>query len=395
MKKRWIGMLACLVIGQVQAASFDCAKATTKIEKLICADAGLSRLDEELAAAYREALTHARLAGAEEVKQEQKLWLKEYRNRCTDTDCLKREYQQRMGRIAVQIGTPKAPDSAESAPPAEGAACLQPKIDWRNYTWTLITGKGMAACEDMLAWLKSRPREAPPPVCPEERLPPNGNWTRPETRILSEEEKQALIRDMPEKWRKFYEGPFKRAQLMRAIRGDITRDGIPETLLAYSSNDYRQTCKRATQCAKTGDKLLEGDIAIGEGDGDYYHLLPMTETGTQVDWSHRTVGATPMLMMGELVYYKRLPYWLSMVAWFQSNNDEPTHSIRTDDPYNAMFGLYEFARAKPTPFKDVRAVGIFNDPEDQVNPGCRFGYFRREALDRNRCQSRIDCSALT
>ena len=37
----------------VQAASFDCAKAGTKVEKLICGDAGLSKLDDELAAAYK------------------------------------------------------------------------------------------------------------------------------------------------------------------------------------------------------------------------------------------------------------------------------------------------------------------------------------------------------
>ena len=38
------------------AASFDCAKARTKIEKLICKDPQLSRQDEDLAKAYGEAL---------------------------------------------------------------------------------------------------------------------------------------------------------------------------------------------------------------------------------------------------------------------------------------------------------------------------------------------------
>ncbi len=35
----------CLAFGQVQAASFDCGKAGTQVEKLICADAQLSKLD--------------------------------------------------------------------------------------------------------------------------------------------------------------------------------------------------------------------------------------------------------------------------------------------------------------------------------------------------------------
>ncbi|MDP2787404.1 MAG: hypothetical protein Q8O79_04945 [Pseudomonadota bacterium] len=40
MKKRW------MVRGQAQAASFDCAKASTKVEKLICAAAEPSKRDE-------------------------------------------------------------------------------------------------------------------------------------------------------------------------------------------------------------------------------------------------------------------------------------------------------------------------------------------------------------
>ncbi len=46
--KRGMGLVLCLVIGQLQAASFDCGKAGTKVEKLICADAELSKLDEKL-----------------------------------------------------------------------------------------------------------------------------------------------------------------------------------------------------------------------------------------------------------------------------------------------------------------------------------------------------------
>ena len=39
-----------------QAASFDCGKTSTAVEKMICADAELSKLDEKMAAAYAEAL---------------------------------------------------------------------------------------------------------------------------------------------------------------------------------------------------------------------------------------------------------------------------------------------------------------------------------------------------
>jgi uncharacterized protein YecT (DUF1311 family) len=47
--------LAVPLASPAAAASFDCGKARTKVEKLICADPQLSRQDSDLAAAYAEA----------------------------------------------------------------------------------------------------------------------------------------------------------------------------------------------------------------------------------------------------------------------------------------------------------------------------------------------------
>ncbi|HEX4329706.1 MAG TPA: hypothetical protein VH105_23165 [Burkholderiales bacterium] len=44
---------------QAQAASFDCAKASAKVEKAICANPALSALDERMAAAYKKQLAAA------------------------------------------------------------------------------------------------------------------------------------------------------------------------------------------------------------------------------------------------------------------------------------------------------------------------------------------------
>lgn len=49
-------LLLVAVAAPATAASFDCAKARTKVEKLICKDPQLSRQDEDLAKAYGEAL---------------------------------------------------------------------------------------------------------------------------------------------------------------------------------------------------------------------------------------------------------------------------------------------------------------------------------------------------
>jgi uncharacterized protein YecT (DUF1311 family) len=67
--------LASLTSG-AKAASFDCAKARTKVEKLICADPQLSRQDSELAAAYGEALKAWDGQIAPYVKMSQRAWVR-------------------------------------------------------------------------------------------------------------------------------------------------------------------------------------------------------------------------------------------------------------------------------------------------------------------------------
>src|SRR5579862_1268937 len=68
------------------AASFNCTKAATTQEKLVCSDAELSKLDEELAIEYRKALP-----GPQEprVRERQTEWLQQERNKCPDAVCLK------------------------------------------------------------------------------------------------------------------------------------------------------------------------------------------------------------------------------------------------------------------------------------------------------------------
>lgn len=102
--KQLLIMFAGLVLATTaQAASFDCAKAGTKVEKLICADAGLSKLDEELNAAYKTALQDEKQADS--IKQMQKQWMKE-RNGCADAVCVKRAYETRLLSLAVTHTSP-------------------------------------------------------------------------------------------------------------------------------------------------------------------------------------------------------------------------------------------------------------------------------------------------
>ena len=107
------GALFCMAAG---AASFDCAKASSHLEKAICASPTLSKLDSELADAYGvAALTHA---DAESLKSDQRAWLRETRNKCADEACLETVYKQRI--VALRglepVGTPsRAETEADDA----------------------------------------------------------------------------------------------------------------------------------------------------------------------------------------------------------------------------------------------------------------------------------------
>ena len=79
------------------AASFDCAKASSRVENAICASPTLSRLDSELADAYGVILLTN--ADAEGVKSAQRVWLRDTRNKCADDACLETVYKQRIAAL--------------------------------------------------------------------------------------------------------------------------------------------------------------------------------------------------------------------------------------------------------------------------------------------------------
>ncbi|MGV8933452.1 MAG: lysozyme inhibitor LprI family protein [Gallionellaceae bacterium] len=106
--KKGSGMIKLALIGlgwvvlgmNAQGASFDCGKAQSKVEHLICDNAEISKLDEELAAAYKAAL---QVKGkSDEVKNIQLNWLK-VRNRCLSKDCINQEYTRQINVLQGQL----------------------------------------------------------------------------------------------------------------------------------------------------------------------------------------------------------------------------------------------------------------------------------------------------
>jgi uncharacterized protein len=129
---------------QSLAASFDCAKAGTKVEHMICDNPELSKLDEELAKSYKMALQDEQQADI--LRQSQKKWLK-YRNDCKDTDCVKRAYEMRLSSLEVtHVYAFPLGDTAEEQ---KTAVYTSVSIDMRKpgYPFMLQEGKGVEVCE--------------------------------------------------------------------------------------------------------------------------------------------------------------------------------------------------------------------------------------------------------
>ena len=97
------------------AASFDCGKAETKIERAICADPKLSALDDELAKVYKEALGLASDQTA--FKKAQHDWLKEVRDAAENPGDIEAAH---LARIEEIRSDPKLKKRmfAVTAPPA-------------------------------------------------------------------------------------------------------------------------------------------------------------------------------------------------------------------------------------------------------------------------------------
>ena len=89
--------LLTLAAVSARATSFDCAKAATSVERLICETRALARMDDELAEIYEDGADREehRLA----VRAAQRAWIVR-RNRCADAECVGRIYELRIAQLA-------------------------------------------------------------------------------------------------------------------------------------------------------------------------------------------------------------------------------------------------------------------------------------------------------
>ena len=99
MKKPFILVALIFFTSFSHAVSFDCSKASTFVEKEICADPLLGQLDDALSENYKYMLAANIGDGArKDLKAMQKKWLSE-RNKCTNNKCLTNAYRKRVDEI--------------------------------------------------------------------------------------------------------------------------------------------------------------------------------------------------------------------------------------------------------------------------------------------------------
>lgn len=108
-----LGLLVLLALPAVaeEGPSFDCAKATSSAETLVCEDADLSALDRLVAARYSAALSAAESLGAgaqqavDDLRAYQRGWIKG-RDDCWKSDdlraCVEAAYLEREGELVAQ-----------------------------------------------------------------------------------------------------------------------------------------------------------------------------------------------------------------------------------------------------------------------------------------------------
>ena len=111
-------IMGFLLITSAQAASFDCPKAKSKIEKIICAVPKISNYDEELAKSYNVAINSLSPNGQVILKRGQVEWLRSVNFLCVQHNdpkqnifnssrCVEQKYKRRlddMKSAAVRIG---------------------------------------------------------------------------------------------------------------------------------------------------------------------------------------------------------------------------------------------------------------------------------------------------
>jgi uncharacterized protein len=103
-KNNFASFLTCALLAAAPltstSASFDCTKASMPSEKIICSSPALSKLDDQMFAAYSKARSES--ANSDQLKSEQIKWIKEVRACGSNEVCVLELYNKRISELAPQ-----------------------------------------------------------------------------------------------------------------------------------------------------------------------------------------------------------------------------------------------------------------------------------------------------
>ncbi len=123
----------------VQAASFDCAAASSRVERMICADPALSAADNGLGTVFAEAMSVSPHPQA--VRAEQRQWIASARDKAATANDLLTAYQHRTNDLRTQIAAwQEIRQSVATTPPDQ---CL--KLGDTDDASCTVTGTGTLA----------------------------------------------------------------------------------------------------------------------------------------------------------------------------------------------------------------------------------------------------------
>ena len=95
--KLFVAAIIIFSVNLSNSASFDCSKASSFNEKIVCSNPNLNKLDEEMASLYQELVK----ISSEALKIQQRQWNKEVRA-CKDEKCITSLYKTRVDEF-IQI----------------------------------------------------------------------------------------------------------------------------------------------------------------------------------------------------------------------------------------------------------------------------------------------------
>ena len=152
----------CTAALAVEAASFDCNKARTKLNRMICADPALSALDSQVGDAYHARVSGASVARYAHLRERHGAWRRQRGLYERTVDALKEDYQRQLAWLTHPLLT------LEGHYEHDDDLAVQVEVDTDAPAHVSLQGsvRTSGLVRHAFAWMPPAPGEAPNHVVP-------------------------------------------------------------------------------------------------------------------------------------------------------------------------------------------------------------------------------------